>query len=447
MTNATLSPQFDDALNPRELHLERVGRLLLLGALAHGALAFIFALLGALGGASANADLFTLMRSVALWNWQGGLSLVPIALILFSLGSGGLLLLVMVGALAQEFWTLILSVTLAVMSLAALLIWGVTSALVTLMILGVVTLVLLRDRTLLRANPVAQKELRERMRGGRAFAVMTVYLMLMSAVAVLLFLLNTPTTAGFTSSVTGSLGRNLFAGIVGLELMLIIFIAPAFTAGAVTGERERKTFDLLQITLLPRPSFIVGKLESALGYIFLLLLAAIPLQSIAFLFGGVSETELFLSFVILAVTAITMSTVGIFFSTIVDKTITASVRAYGLAMGMIIGVPLIGGAFIAFFANAATGIGTGFTGSPVVEAGLIYFGAFLTSLNPFTAATISQQLILADKGAGFIDVTLSTSGQTIPVMAPWISFVVIYLLVALALLAIAVRRIRTNEDF
>lgn len=447
MSEATLSPDYNDALTPRELRLARVGRLLLLGALAHGTLAFIFALLGALGGASANADLFNLMQNVALWNWQGTLALVPVALILFSLASGGMLLLVMVGALAQEFWTLILSVALAVASLVALLIWGATSALVTLMVLGLVMLTLLRDRSLLRANPVAQKELRERMRGGRAFAVMTVYLMLMSAIAVLLFLLNTPTTAGFTSSVTGSLGRNLFAGIVGLELMLIIFIAPAFTAGAVTGERERKTFDLLQITLLPRPSFIVGKLESALGYIFLLLLAAIPLQSIAFLFGGVTETELLLSFVILAVTAITMSTVGIFFSTIVEKTITASVRAYALAMGMIIGVPLMGGAFIAFFANAASGIGTGFTGSPVVEAALIYFGAFLTSLNPFTTATTTQQLILSDKGAGFIDVTLSTSGQTIPVASPWVSFVVIYLLVALALLAIAVRRIRTNEDF
>jgi len=447
VAESSLSPELHDAPTPHEQRLARVGRLLLLGALTHGTLAFIFALLGGIGGASTNPDVFTLMRNVMLWGWRDSLALVPMALILFSLISSGVLLLLMVGALAQEFWTLIVSAFVFIASLAALLIWGVTSVLVTLVILALVNAILLRERGLLRANPVAQKELRERMRGGRAFAVMTVYLLLMSAVAVLLFLLNTPTTAGFTSSVTGSLGRNLFAGIVGLELMLIIFIAPAFTAGAVTGERERKTFDLLQITLLPRPSFIVGKLESALGYLFLLLLAAIPLQSIAFLFGGVTETELLLSLVILAVTAITMSTVGIFFSTLVDKTITASVRAYALAMGMIIGVPLIGGAFITFFVNAAAGIGTGFTGSPIVEAALIYGGALVTSLNPFTAATSAQQLILADKGAGFIDVTLSSSGQTIPVASPWVSFVVIYLLLALALLAVAVRRIRMSEDF
>ena len=34
-----------------------------------------------------------------------------------------------------------------------------------------------------------------------------------------------------------------------------------------------------------------GKLVSALSFVMLLLLAAIPLQSIAFFFGGVAETE------------------------------------------------------------------------------------------------------------------------------------------------------------
>ena len=69
----------------------------------------------------------------------------------------------------------------------------------------------------------------------------------------------------------------LAAGVVGIELLLIIFIAPSFTSGAITGERERQTYDLLRTTLLATPSFITGKLESSLGYILLLLLAAIPL--------------------------------------------------------------------------------------------------------------------------------------------------------------------------
>ena len=108
-----------------------------------------------------------------------------------------------------------------------------------------------------------------------------------------------------------------------------------------TGERERQTYDLLKITLLPRPTFLVGKLESALGFIVLLLLSAIPLQSIAFLFGGVSETELIVSFIMLTVTSITFGAVGIFFSTLTDKTVTASVRSYSAALIVLIGVPVV----------------------------------------------------------------------------------------------------------
>ena len=48
--------------------------------------------------------------------------------------------------------------------------------------------------------------------------------------------------------VTGELGRQLFIGVLFIELMLIIFIVPALTAGAITTERERK----LMICCKPR---------------------------------------------------------------------------------------------------------------------------------------------------------------------------------------------------
>ena len=192
-----------------------------------------------------------------------------------------------------------------------------------------------------RVNPVMLKELRGRMRGVRAFAVMTVYLGLMSGFTTLLYLVYSSFTRTSGSAAAGEIGRVLFLGVVGIELLLIIFIAPAFTAGAITGERERQTYDLLQTTLLATPSFVIGKLESALGYILLLLLSGIPLQSIAFLFGGVSELELVLSFVILMVTAIALGTVGIYFSAAMPRTLVASVRAYSVILGAMFVAPVL----------------------------------------------------------------------------------------------------------
>src|SRR5258708_26930719 len=152
-------------------------------------------------------------------------------------------------------------------------------------------------------NPVVLKELRGRMRGPRAFVVLTVYLILMSGFARLIYYLYSSSLDFQGAAAGGTIGRWLFSSIVAVELFLVAFIAPTFTAGAISGERERQTYDLLRTTLLPARSLVVGKLISALSYILLLLLAAIPLQSIAFLFGGVTEAEVILSLVILVITA------------------------------------------------------------------------------------------------------------------------------------------------
>lgn len=435
----------DRAMTPREARLERAAFGLRVGAIAYGVLALLTVLAAMLASTQAIPDLFNILHRLLLGGFQNAADVALVGAILLLLANASGLLVLMVGVLAQEFWTFFAALIFIGINLYLLIGLGFFPALVAFVALAWSFAVLVQDLRAFRANPVMLKELRERMRGARAFAVITVYLALMSAFAILLFLANSPLTRGLTSSVTGDLGRVLFAGIVGLEMLLIIFIAPAFTAGAVTGERERKTYDLLQITLLPRPSFIIGKLESALGYILLLLLAAIPLQSIAFLFGGVTETELLISFEILVVTAITFGTIGLFFSTVTDRTLTASVRAYSFALGVLIGVPVISSLIIRYFNDALLGQGTGFNGSPFIEAALIYLGAFLTSLNPFTTAIYSQQLMTTQQEIGFWSATLNSNGSTIPLVSPWISFTIIYLVVASILIVVSIRRIRTAE--
>ena len=194
------------------------------------------------------------------------------------------------------------------------------------------------------------------------------------------------------SAAAGEIGRVLFLGVVGIELLLIIFIAPAFTAGAITGERERQTYDLLQTTLLATPSFVIGKLESALGYILLLLLSGIPLQSIAFLFGGVTEAELVLSFVILIVTAIALGTVGIYFSAAMPRTLVASVRAYSVILGVMFVAPVILATVLDIINNLLF-IRAGSAISPILEAIVRYLDLLLTSVNPVATGLASQELL------------------------------------------------------
>lgn len=447
--NAMLHDYMGEALTPREIHLQRIGRMLRWGAMVGGLV--LLAVLAAAGVAlvTENDALLDTLANTLIGRFESatgfGRDIALLAVGMILLLNACALLVVMVGVLAQELWVLPIGLLLLIANVVLLVTYGFIPAVVTLGFGGYAAFLLVRDVGAFRVNPVMLKELRERMRGARAFVVITIYLGLMSGFTVLLYLIQRGVVQEQGTAATGELGRVLFVGVVGIELLLIIFIAPAFTAGAITSERERKTYDLLQITLLPRPSFVIGKLESALSYIFLLLLAAIPLQSIAFLFGGVSETEVLLAFAILAMTALTLGTVGLYFSTAVDRTLTASVRAYTAAFVVIIGVPLLLSWFVNIFNNAIIGTGTTVTDSAVVEAILIYLGAFLVSLNPILTALSTQQLLVEQQTIGFWTATLR-DGTLIPLASPWISFTIIYVLISTLLIVLSVRRMRRIEE-
>ncbi len=86
------------------------------------------------------------------------------------------------------------------------------------------------------------------MRGRRAFVVLTIYLLLLGAFAwmVELFLERSfaMSFGGFTYA-SAEIGRGIFGALLIFETLLVVLLAPAFTAGAISLEREKQTLDLL----------------------------------------------------------------------------------------------------------------------------------------------------------------------------------------------------------
>jgi ABC-2 type transport system permease protein len=289
-------------------------------------------------------------------------------------------------------------------------------------------------------NPVAVKELRGRMRGPRAFLVLTIYLVLMSGFTLLLYMLaaSARDIYGFTSG--GQIGRTLFTGIVGIELFLVTFIVPAFTAGAISGERERQTYDLLRTTLLPARALVTGKLVSALAYVLLLLVAAIPLQSIAFLFGGVSEAEVILATVILVVTSVAQGALGVYLSAARSRTVAANVASYAVTLGLTIGMPLLILGLVALVGPRLRTLPLG------AQAAYTYLLLFLTSTNPLSAAYTTQAWLLETGSAGIISQQLinPVNGAMEPILlvSPWILFSILYIVATVYLVDRAVQRVR-----
>ena len=275
-------------------------------------------------------------------------------------------------------------------------------------------------RVLLTRNPVVLKELRGRMRGPRAFIVLTLYLLLMSGFVTLLYLVYTASVNSAVSGNSGQLvGKFVFGAVVGIELLLVCFIAPAFTAGAISGERERQTYDLLRTTLLPAQALVLGKLASALSYVLLLLVAAFPLQSLAFLLGGVGPQEVVIATLLLVATAFLFGTSGIFFSSLMRRTLGSTVVTYAFALMATLGLPLILVAVVplgtALINNAAPG--------PAVETALIFVFAILIATNPIATAVTTEILLVSQQSAFFFTLPLS-NGTNLTLISPWLPYII-----------------------
>ena len=98
------------------------------------------------------------------------------------------------------------------------------------------------------------KELRSRMRGRRAFIVLTVYLGILALITYGVYVVVAPNARGITGGGFGGggqanasalIGQSIFTLLSIFQLILVCFIAPAFTLGQISMEREKQTLDLL----------------------------------------------------------------------------------------------------------------------------------------------------------------------------------------------------------
>ena len=131
-----------------------------------------------------------------------------------------------------------------------------------------------------------------------------------------------------------------FASVGAAQIGIIALVVPIITASSISGERERKTMDVLLTTITTPTSIILGKIGSAVIRVMTFVVASIPLMSVAFIFGGLSWLKL-LEYVIIAFFfACLTGSIGILCSAICKKSITAIILSYVMYLGLY-GLPFI----------------------------------------------------------------------------------------------------------
>ncbi len=234
-----------------------------------------------------------------------------------------------------------------------------------------------RDTPLLTAAAAMWvRELRARMRGKKAFVFITIYLSLL--VGLLWLGLRTIEGQYLGALDQIAVGRGIFTAVVLLETLVVVALAPAYTAGSISQEREKQTFDLLAITPISSLAIVVGKLLSGLSYLGLLVGVSVPLASIAFLFGGIEAGTVLVSYLIVAVAAAGVGAIGIACSAIMRRTQAATVTAF-----LVVGTLVVGASVGWLVYN---GLASARQVAPAPEA-LLYLNPFLAQADLICAAT------------------------------------------------------------
>ena len=118
--------------------------------------------------------------------------------------------------------------------------------------------------------------------------------------------------------------------VASLEFLMLSLIMPAMTAGSISGERERQTLDLMLTTCMTPADIVLGKLEAALGTMFLMVVSSLPILAMVFVYGGVTASDLLLLVCCFFAAAVFMGSIGLCCSALFRRTTAATVAAYAV---------------------------------------------------------------------------------------------------------------------
>jgi len=135
-------------------------------------------------------------------------------------------------------------------------------------------------------NPVLQNELVTNLRKSLSFVLLFIYVGLLG----LLIYAAWPEDQLLDmvqSEQAKPLVKLLYLG----QYILMSLMAPSFAAGTITGEKERKSFEMLMASPLKPGAIVLGKLAASMVPLLQLMIGSLPIVMLCLPLGGVSPYE------------------------------------------------------------------------------------------------------------------------------------------------------------
>jgi ABC-type transport system involved in multi-copper enzyme maturation permease subunit len=172
------------------------------------------------------------------------------------------------------------------------------------------------------------------------------------------------------------------------QLAVLVLLTPAYAAGGIAEEKEKKTFVFLLVSDLTSREILFGKFLGRLTFLLGVMLAGLPVLALTQFFGGMSLKFLLVSYLITATTVTMLAAVSAAGACATDTFRGALFRGYGLAaLHVLVGCGLhpvlsplgiIGVVLFNIEADSPKGfwfVGLSYAGSQlVIAAGAVWLG-------------------------------------------------------------------------
>jgi ABC-type transport system involved in multi-copper enzyme maturation permease subunit len=186
-------------------------------------------------------------------------------------------------------------------------------------------------------NPVLQRELLTNLRMTRAFVLLLLYLGLLGTVVFLAW----PQERQLDLTTNPEASRRLVNLVFLGQYLLASLMAPSFAAGSITGEKERKSYEMLLASPLRPGAIVLGKLLASLCHLLLLIVASLPIVMLCLPLGGVSLYEVLAMYGGLVLSVITFGMISLWASSYFRRTSASLVVTYLIILPLsLVGVAL-----------------------------------------------------------------------------------------------------------
>ena len=189
-------------------------------------------------------------------------------------------------------------------------------------------------------NPILSFSATRRMRSFKTLLIVAVWLVVMMGVAFMIM--------GHLFSSGASIqglrtGVSCYQVLLIVQFVLIILIAPAMTSGAIAGERERQTLELLLVTNTRSFRIVWGKAMESFAMLALLIVCGFPVMCMTMIAGAVTILQILAGELFLLAMAFAAVCVGVLSSALARSTVGSSILSYVilLSIGLLTTLPLL----------------------------------------------------------------------------------------------------------